>query len=161
MLYCFVSVLNIISSLPYLFTSHTVTSSGQEYCTILRILSAFGNIVNKVGLAGSKETSWLDVPDIEGRMTSGACIPDVLRAKIHLLIHQLPSNHLFCDCVISKVAEQWRWNDHRVSLQPWECSNMRTTYFEVEKLQSALIIVFAYMWNLNFICIYTLFHLEV
>lgn len=101
--------------------------------------------MNEVGLAGSQGTSWLDVPDIEGRVTSCACIPEVLRAKIHLLIHQPPSNDLFCHFVISKVAEEWRWNDHRVSLQPWECSNMRTTYFEVEKLQPASVIIFAYM----------------
>lgn len=34
----------VISSLHYLFTSYTVTFSGQEYCTFLRILSAFSNI---------------------------------------------------------------------------------------------------------------------
>lgn len=142
----------VISSLHYLFTSHPVTSSGQEYCTFLWILSAFSNIVNKVGLAVSKETSWLDVPDIEGRMTSGACIPEVLRAKIHLLIHQPPSNHLFCHCVISKVAEQWRQNDHRVSLQPWECSNMWTILFWGRETTAS---------RNNHICLYVKFKLHL
>lgn len=117
--------------------------------------------MNEVGLARNKGTSWLDMLDIEGTITSFACISEILRAKICVLIHQSQSDHLFYHFVISEVIEEWRWNDHKVFLQPWEYSNMWTTYLRWKNCNQPQKSFFLYVkFKLHFY-VHTLFHLEI